>query len=138
MWNFGVINFDNKLINCDDLVEMGTKMIHRGPDDDGYYVNGSIGLGIRRLSIIDIKKGNQPITNEDETIWIVLNGEIYNYIELRKDLLKRGHKFKTDSDVECVVHLYEEMGHECIKYLNGMFSNIATKIKKKFGLLVTD
>ena len=84
---FGVINFDNKPVNCDDLVKMGTKMIHRGPDDDGYYVNGSIGLGIRRLSIIDIKKGNQPITNEDETIWIVLNGEIYNYIELRKDLL---------------------------------------------------
>jgi asparagine synthase (glutamine-hydrolysing) len=80
---------------------------HRGPDDEGFYINQNVGLGFRRLSIIDLKTGHQPLSNEDETIWIVFNGEIYNYLELRENLTKQGHTFKTKSDTETIVHLYE-------------------------------
>ena len=95
---------------------------HRGPDDDGYYVDGRCAIGIRRLSIIDLDTGKQPISNEDETIWVVFNGEIYNYQELRSELASRGHKFKTSSDTEVLVHLYEEEGIEGIGKLRGMFA----------------
>ena len=97
-------------------------MLHRGPDDEGYWLSGSVGIGMRRLSIIDLGGGNQPISNEDGSIHIVLNGEIYNYLELRNELIQRGHQFKTDSDVECVLHMYEEMGPACVQRLNGMFA----------------
>lgn len=95
---------------------------HRGPDDWGMYVKGPIGIANRRLSIIDLAGGHQPICNEDETIWIVFNGEIYNFLELRESLVKKGHLFKTNTDTEAIVHLYEEYGIECLQHLNGMFA----------------
>lgn len=104
------------------LADMNRRIVHRGPDDDGFFVEANIGLAMRRLSIIDIKTGHQPITNEDENIWIVYNGELYNHQELRKDLEARGHRYRTKSDTETIVHLYEEHGRDCVKYLRGMFA----------------
>lgn len=121
---FGIINFDNSPVSKVSLKAMSEKMIHRGPDDEGVLIDGNVGIGMRRLSIIDVKGGHQPITNEDKTIHLVLNGEIYNYKELRQDLIQQGHKFSTNSDVEVLIHLYEEYGHESISMLNGMFAFI--------------
>jgi len=95
---------------------------HRGPDDTGTYVDGGVGLGMRRLSIIDLEGGHQPISNEDGSKVIVFNGEIYNYAELRRDLIQRGHKLRTSSDTETIVHLYEDHGADCVKRLRGMFA----------------
>ena len=106
-----------------DLVRrMADTIVHRGPDDDGYYVGGPVGLGFRRLAIIDLALGHQPLANEDDSVWIVFNGEIYNYQELRDDLLKRGHAFRTRSDTEVIVHLYEEYGEASVEKLRGMFA----------------
>lgn len=119
---FGIIHFDGKPVAKELLSLMGSRMRHRGPDDEGHWLDGPVGIGMRRLSIIDLGGGHQPISNEDGTIHIVLNGEIYNYRELREELVQRGHLFKTHSDVECVLHLYEEMGPACLERLNGMFA----------------
>lgn len=97
-------------------------IVHRGPDDEGTYVQGGVALGMRRLSIIDLGGGHQPIHNEDQTVWIVFNGEIYNFQELRADLEKRGHRFYTNTDTEAIVHLYEDLGSDCVKKLRGMFA----------------
>ena len=97
-------------------------IVHRGPDDEGIFVKAGVGLGMRRLSIIDLAGGHQPVFNEDKTIWIVYNGEIYNFPELRSQLQARGHRFSTHSDTEVVVHLYEEHGAECVQKLRGMFA----------------
>src|SRR5713226_5534047 len=104
------------------LAEMNQQIIHRGPDDDGFFVEGNIGLAMRRLSIIDIQTGHPPNTNEDENIWIVYNGEIYNHQQLRVDLEARGHRYRTKSDTETIVHLYEEYGRDCVNHLRGMFA----------------
>lgn len=101
---------------------MADTIAHRGPDDDGYYVSGQIGLGFRRLSIIDLNTGHQPLSNEDDTVWIVFNGEIYNYLELREFLQTKGHRFKTHTDTEVIIHLYEEFGEACVDKLRGMFA----------------
>jgi asparagine synthase (glutamine-hydrolysing) len=95
---------------------------HRGPDDEGLHIASEVGLGFRRLAIIDLNSGHQPISNEDGTIWIVFNGEIYNYQELRKFLLSKGHVFRTQTDTEVIVHLYEELGPQCLEQLRGMFA----------------
>jgi asparagine synthase (glutamine-hydrolysing) len=97
-------------------------IVHRGPDDEGIFVKAGVGLGMRRLSIIDIAGGHQPVFNEDKSIWIVFNGEIYNFPELRSELLARGHRFSTHTDTEVIVHLYEEHGADCVKKLRGMFA----------------
>lgn len=102
--------------------EMSDTIRHRGPDDQGVYVSGPVGLGFRRLSIIDLNGGHQPISNEDGTIWIVFNGEIYNFQTLRQELMQQGHIFKTHSDTEVIVHLYEEYGAGCVDHLRGMFA----------------
>jgi asparagine synthase (glutamine-hydrolysing) len=104
------------------LAAMNQRIVHRGPDDEGFFVDGNVGLAMRRLSIIDIKTGHQPIANEDENLWIVYNGELYNHQDLRKDLEARGHRYRTQSDTETIVHLYEEYGRDCVKYLRGMFA----------------
>ncbi len=101
---------------------MNRQIAHRGPDDDGFFVEGNVGLAIRRLSIIDLNAGHQPIANEDESLWIVFNGEIYNHMELRAELEAIGHRYRTRSDTETIVHLYEEYGRDCVKYLRGMFA----------------
>jgi asparagine synthase (glutamine-hydrolysing) len=119
----GIINVNTGDKVDQDVLELMTDTIkHRGPDDEGFYFDNSVGFGHRRLSIIDIEGGHQPMTNEDETIWIVYNGEIYNYLELRRDLAGKGHKFKTHSDTEVIIHLYEEYGEKCLERLNGMFA----------------
>ena len=105
------------------LMRRMTRLLaHRGPDGDGHYIQGSVGLGHRRLSIIDLSTGGQPLANEDDTVWIVFNGEIYNFQELRERLVKRGHVFRTKSDTEVIVHLYEDHGPECVQQLRGMFA----------------
>ena len=101
---------------------MADTMYHRGPDDDGYYISGPVALGFRRLSIIDLATGHQPVANEDGTVQIIFNGEIYNYQELRSFLLSKGHVFRTHSDTEVIVHLYEELGPGCVEKLRGMFA----------------
>ena len=95
---------------------------HRGPDDSGSYLRGRIGLGNRRLSIIDLQSGKQPISNEDGTVWVVYNGEMYNFPRLRTQLESRGHVFRTNSDTEAIVHLYEDFGERCVEHIGGMFA----------------
>ena len=111
---------------------------HRGPDDEGYHLDGACGIGMRRLSIIDLSTGHQPICNEDGTVWIVFNGEIYNYQELRRDLIRAGHQFRTNSDTETLVHLYEQEGVEGIKKLRGMFAYALWDARRQSLLLVRD
>jgi asparagine synthase (glutamine-hydrolysing) len=113
-------------------------LCHRGPDDYGEYVNGHVGIGMRRLSIIDLEGGHQPIPNEDETIWVVLNGEIYNYRSVRQQLTARGHRFRTASDTEAIVHLYEEHGADCVTYLRGMFAFALWDERRQTLLLARD
>jgi asparagine synthase (glutamine-hydrolysing) len=109
-------------VDREALLAMNHQIIHRGPDDNGIFTEANVGLAMRRLSIIDVQTGHQPISNEDESIRIVFNGEIYNHQELRKDLEARGHRYRTKSDTETIVHLYEEYGDDCVKRLRGMFA----------------
>jgi len=111
---------------------------HRGPDDEGFYVDGGCALGMRRLSIIDLSTGHQPIANEDKSVWVVFNGEIYNYQELRQDLMARGHAFSTNSDTETLVHLYEEEGAEGLRRLRGMFAYAIWDAHRRRLFLVRD
>ena len=112
----------DRAVDRSRLARMCAALRHRGPDDEGYYVGDGVGLGMRRLCIIDVKGGQQPISNEDETCHIVFNGEIYNYRELRDLLERKGHRFKTRSDTETILHLYEEYGEACVSRLRGMFA----------------
>ncbi len=119
----GIFNLtDKKTPQIDDLKKMISLVQHRGPDGYGFHVDKKAGLAHARLSIIDLEHGWQPIHNENKTIWIVFNGEIFNYIELRKELEEKGHRFYTTSDTETLVHLYEEYGIDCLNYLNGQFA----------------
>ena len=113
---------NNSTVDAKLLRRMTDTLYHRGPDSEGFYTAPGIGLGIRRLSIIDLETGDQPIANEDGNVTVVCNGEIYNYRELRRDLEGRGHLFRTRSDVEVIAHLYEDHKEECLKYLRGMFA----------------
>ena len=107
---------------ADLLRRMATSMVHRGPDDDGYYEDAGVGLCMRRLRVIDLDTGSQPMSNEDGSLQIVFNGEIYNYRQLRSELEGAGHEFKTASDTETILHLYEDLGAECVHRLHGMFA----------------
>ncbi|WP_166240594.1 asparagine synthase (glutamine-hydrolyzing) [Paenibacillus turpanensis] len=117
----GVVYFDHTVPGADELERMTSQIVHRGPDDFGTWTDPGIGLGFRRLSIIDLAEGHQPLSNEDESVWIAFNGEIYNYKPLREMLIGRGHQFKTHTDTEVIVHLYEEFGEACVEKLRGMF-----------------
>lgn len=117
-----VYHDNNKKVEGPIISKMMDSIIHRGPDDEGIYLDKNIGLGFRRLSIIDLSLGHQPMTNEDESIWLVFNGEIYNHQDLRKTLLKKGHVYRTKTDSETIIHLYEEFGLNCVEYLRGMFA----------------
>jgi asparagine synthase (glutamine-hydrolysing) len=134
----GLIGRKGEQVDAGDVRRMCQTIVHRGPDDEGIYAQGEAGLGMRRLSIIDLSGGHQPIHNEDRTIWIVYNGEMYNFLELRKGLEARGHQFYTHSDTEVIVHLYEEMGADCIKKLRGMFALALYDDRKKSLLLARD
>jgi asparagine synthase (glutamine-hydrolysing) len=122
----------------DVIRKMTGTLRHRGPDDEGVYLGAGIGLGHRRLSIIDRAGGHQPISNEDGTVWVILNGEIYNYSALRNELERRGHRFSTCSDTESVVHLYEEVGEECFGRLRGMFAIAIWDARQRRLLLARD
>lgn len=118
----GVLSFDGTRPDITLVRRMADSIAHRGPNGDGFYSDTVVALGHRRLSIIDLATGDQPIFNEDQSIAIVFNGEIYNYRELREDLIRKGHRFSTTGDTEVIVHLYEEKGIDCLRDLNGMFA----------------
>jgi asparagine synthase (glutamine-hydrolysing) len=110
------------VVDSPTIHRMCQTIVHRGPDDEGVYVKDGVGLGMRRLSIIDVSGGRQPIHNEDKTLWVVFNGEIYNFRELREELERAGHRFYTNTDTEVIVHLYEDLGLDFVQKLRGMFA----------------
>ena len=118
----GFVNNSNEKADRGILERMNRAILHRGPDEDGYYLKDNVAMAMRRLAIIDLAGGQQPIPNEDRSKWIVYNGEVYNYQELREGLLTRGHKLQTHSDTEAVVRLYDEFGADCLQHLRGMFA----------------
>jgi len=118
----GVLELSGGRLREEDLRAMSNTLLHRGPDDHGEFQAGPIAFGFRRLSIVDLAGGHQPMTNEDGTVWIVFNGEIYNHSELRPVLEQCGHRYKTNSDTETILHLYEEYGADCVHHLRGMFA----------------
>lgn len=135
----GKLNFTNQKIDEALIRKMASTLVHRGPDDEGVYVKGNVGLGHRRLSIIDLSPaGHQPMCNEDGTIWIVFNGEIYNFPDLKTELLKKGHTFRSHSDTEVILHLYEEDGPECVQKLRGMFAFAVWDAKSQTLFLARD
>src|SRR5689334_4945870 len=134
----GLVGRSDERVETAEVRRMCDTIVHRGPDDDGIYTHGPVGLGMRRLSIIDVSGGHQPIHNEDQTVWVVYNGEIYNFPELRAELEQKGHKFYTHSDTEVIVHLYEDLGADCIKKLRGMFGLALYDERKQYLLLARD
>jgi len=134
----GTVGRTDETVDAASVRRMCQTIVHRGPDDEGIYTKGSVGLGMRRLSIIDLAGGHQPIHNEDQTIWVVYNGEIYNFPELRRELEGRGHHFYTRSDTEVIVHLYEEMGSDCVNKLRGMFAIALYDERRELLLLARD
>jgi asparagine synthase (glutamine-hydrolysing) len=119
----GILEFGpDARANAGALREMCRVITHRGPDDEGFYTDGAVGIGMRRLSIVDVAGGHQPISNEDGTLYIVFNGEIYNHLALREQLIARGHRYSTHSDTETIIHLFEEYGADCVQHLRGMFA----------------
>lgn len=135
----GICDFESETpVSAQILTDMSEAIVHRGPDDQGLYVGSHVGLGHKRLSIIDLKTGQQPMSNEDETVWITYNGEIYNFQSLRSDLIQKGHLFKTQSDTEVVVHSFEEYGTECVQRFNGMFAFALWDLKTETLFLARD
>ncbi len=156
----GLLQRDRRPVDPDVLVRMTRSLVHRGPDEEGYFLNrpdaagcyagvplrglarrggdGHVGLGHRRLSIIDLKTGQQPLSNEDGTIWITFNGEIYNFAELRRELEAKGHSFRTNSDTEMIVHAWEEWGEEACKRFRGMFAFAVWDERKRTLWLARD
>ena len=134
----GIVGRENELVEVPTIQRMCRTITHRGPDDEGVYANRHVGLGMRRLSIIDLSGGHQPIHNEDKSLWVVFNGEIYNFAELRQGLEKQGHEFYTNTDTEVIVHLYEEMGADCVTKFRGMFAIALYDVKRNLLLLARD
>ncbi len=129
---------DDSRINYDLVHRMCQTMVHRGPDDEGIFIKNGAGLGMRRLSIIDLAGGHQPVFNEDRSCWVVFNGEIYNFPELRRELASKGHQFQTHTDTEVIVHLYEDLGADCVLKLRGMFSFALFDERRRRLLLARD
>lgn len=135
----GIYNFKSREPVSPRLLKaMTDTLVHRGPDDEGFHVSGPLGLGHRRLSIIDLGGGHQPMTNEDSTVWVAFNGEIYNFKDLHDELVKKGHVFKTRSDTEAIVHLYEEEGERCFERLRGMFAIAVWDARNQTLILARD
>ncbi len=120
------------------VLKMSDIIAHRGPDEDGYYEDEECSIGIKRLSIIDLETGNQPFSDERGTFWVVMNGEIYNFLEIRKNLGEKGHRFRSKSDAEVIPHLYEEYGIDFVKHLRGMFAIALWDTERKRGILIRD
>jgi len=134
----GIFSFGEAPIEQEELKRMCSAIAHRGPDDEGFYLNGRVGLGMRRLSIIDLATGHQPVRNEDGSVWVVFNGEIYNFMDLRRDLERRGHAFYTSTDTEVIAHLYEEYGARCVEPMRGMFTFAIWDARRETLLLGRD
>lgn len=135
----GLFSLDGRRTADPGIVDAMCRMIvHRGPDDQGVYVNGGAQIGMRRLAIIDLPSGHQPIHNEDRSVWIVFNGEIYNFREMRKELEALGHSFYTNTDTECIVHAYEQYGEECFNRLRGMFGIAILDLRENKLVLARD
>jgi len=125
-------------VEPETIRRMTGTIVHRGPDDEGYFISGPIGLGFRRLSIIDLAGGHQPMSDAEETVWVIFNGEIYNYRELRAELQSKGHEFRTNSDTEVIIHGYKEWGAEVLNHLNGMFGLAIWDVKKQRLVVARD
>ncbi len=135
----GQFNFESGApVRQEDLRTMTQSIVHRGPDDEGYFIDGALGFGFRRLSIIDLAGGHQPMSDQEETVWVVFNGEIYNFPELKSELQKFGHKFRTTSDTEVIIHGYKQWGDEVLNRLNGMFGLAIWDVRKKRLVLARD
>jgi asparagine synthase (glutamine-hydrolysing) len=137
----GIVSISSdKLVDDKVLKNMNNSLVHRGPDDQGFFIDPyqKVGLAMRRLSIIDLVTGQQPIANEDRSVWIIFNGEIFNHLEIRHKLQQKGHIFSTQSDTEAILHAYEEYGLDCVDHLNGMFAFAIWDANKQRLLLVRD
>jgi asparagine synthase (glutamine-hydrolysing) len=135
----GQYNFGNQApVQRRDIEAMTKSIAHRGPDDDGFYISGPLGLGFRRLSIIDLSGGHQPMSDQDETVWLVFNGEIYNFPELKRELQGFGHVFRTNSDTEVIIHGYKQWGDDVLNRLNGMFGLAIWDVRKKRLVIARD
>ena len=138
----GIVGIFNMIgsggVSLNTLRSMVGALYHRGPDESGCYLDDRIGLGHVRLSIIDLLGGTQPIRNEDRNLWIIYNGQTYNYPELRRQLQKKGHRFYTKTDTEVILHLYEEYGADCLSRMNGQFAMAIWDKRKKQLFLARD
>lgn len=134
----GIFSFKDRHIDTELLRRMNALMTHRGPDDEGFYEHRHVGLAMRRLKVIDLETGNQPVHNKDKSLWIVFNGEIYNYRELRGELEQKGHQFYTHSDTEVILHQYMEEGEKCVNALSGMFAFAIYDVKKDSLFIARD
>ena len=135
----GQFNFQTQApVRRADLEAMTKSIAHRGPDDDGYFIAGPLGLGFRRLSIIDLAGGHQPMSNQEESIWVIFNGEIYNFPELKRELQSHGHRFRTNSDTEVIIHGYKQWGDEVLNRLNGMFGLAIWDVREKRLVVARD
>src|SRR5947208_2071102 len=135
----GQYNFErHEPVERDTIVRMARSIAHRGPDDEGFFIAGPVGLGFRRLSIIDLAGGHQPMSDAEGTVWVIFNGEIYNYRELRAELQSKGHQFRTNSDTEVIVHGYKEWGTDVFNHLNGMFGLAIWDVQKERLILARD
>src|SRR6266436_1483221 len=135
----GQFNFQRREpVVRETIVRMADSIAHRGPDDEGFFIAGPVGLGFRRLSIIDLAGGHQPMSDAEETVWVIFNGEIYNFKELRGELEQRGHHFRTRSDTEVIIHGYKEWGTEVLNHLNGMFGLAIWEVNKKRLVVARD
>src|SRR5215470_8089587 len=134
----GLFSLHGKPVSENEVQSMFDAMAHRGPDDEGYFATSEVVLGMRRLSIIDIDGGHQPVHNEDKSVWVVFNGEIYNFKTLRSLLERHGHRFSTDTDTEVIVHLYEQYGESCVDRMRGMFAFAVWDDRRKTLLLARD
>src|SRR6516162_1834463 len=135
----GQYNFGNsEPVELRKIKAMTRALVHRGPDDEGYYITGSLGFGFRRLSIIDLAGGHQPMSDWEESVWVVFNGEIYNFPELKRELESYGHVFRTKSDTEVIVYGYKQWGDDVLNRLNGMFGLAIWDARQKRLLLARD
>lgn len=134
----GIVEKSGECVSSVALRHMTDTMIHRGPDDDGYIIHGPVGLGMRRLSLVDVANGAQPISNEDGTVSVIMNGEIYNHETLYRQLVDQGHKFRTLSDAEAIIHLYEERSTELLNDIRGMFAFVILDVQEETTFIVRD
>src|SRR6476646_5399380 len=135
----GQFNFaSNAPVDPEIIRRMAGSIAHRGPDDEGYFVSGPIGLGFRRLSIIDLAGGHQPMADPEQTVWVIFNGEIYNFKELRVELEQHGHRFRTQCDTEVIVHGYKQWGTGLFDRLNGMFGLAIWDVRRNLLVVARD